>query len=78
VAARLCTYRPSQQATADWNRYPLHPGPNATVLPSASRAGDALTLDITPFGDSEPGHRSFSGFAAASRPRQDVACRYGR
>ena len=49
--------------TETWNRYPLHPTPNfsltgagfSPVLPSASRAGNALTLDITPFGDNQPG-----------------------
>ena len=41
------------------------------VPPSASRAGDLLTLDITPFSDSGPGHvaSSFSGFSAAASGR---------
>jgi hypothetical protein len=47
----------------NWDRYPLHPTPNASlpgagllpVLPSASRAGNTLSLDITPFGDNQPG-----------------------
>lgn len=60
-----------QRVAVDWNRYPLHPGPNASlpgaaifpVLPSASRAGNTLTLDITPFSDNELGHlgTGFSG-----------------
>jgi hypothetical protein len=72
-------YRPGQQASADWNRYPLHPGPNVVqsgmsaspVLPSASRALNSLTLDITPFSDSEPGHVAslFSGFASPASGR---------
>jgi hypothetical protein len=31
-------------------------------MPSASRAGDKLTLDVMPFSDSTPGHLSSSGF----------------
>jgi hypothetical protein len=50
------------QVTENWNRYPLHPTPNASppgagvlpVLPSASRAANTLTLDLTPFGDNQP------------------------
>jgi hypothetical protein len=56
-------YHGGEQVTEDWNRYPLHPTPNAIlpgagvvpVLPSASRAGNTLSLDITPFGDNQPG-----------------------
>lgn len=55
-------YHPGHVA-ADWNRYPLHPTPNASlpgaglfpVLPSASRDGNTLSLDVTPFGDNQPG-----------------------
>lgn len=58
------SYRSGQHASADWNAPPLHPGPNVIapgkplypMLPSASRADNTLTLDIRPFGDSEPGH----------------------
>jgi len=47
----------------NWSRYPLHPTPNVSlpgaglfpVLPSASRDGNTLSLDITPFGDNQPG-----------------------
>jgi len=49
------------QVTENWNRYPLHPTPSASLpgagviptLPSASRAGNTLTLDLTPFGDNQ-------------------------
>jgi Subtilase family len=49
----------------DWNSYPLHPGVNFSAitgsddfinLPSAARAGDTLSLDVTPFSDNLPGH----------------------
>jgi hypothetical protein len=51
------------QVQENWGRYPLHPTPNASlpgaglfpVLPSASRAGNTLSLDITPFGDNQLG-----------------------
>ncbi len=55
---------------ADWNAGPLHAGTNMnligaanlfTAVPSASRSGNTLTLDVTPFSDSEPGHLG-SGF----------------
>ena len=50
--------------TVNWNQFPLHPGPNVVLaqtgmfptLPSASRAGNKLTLDITPFTDNVFGH----------------------
>ncbi|HET7012691.1 MAG TPA: hypothetical protein VFI65_02200 [Streptosporangiaceae bacterium] len=58
-----------QHRTENWNRYPLHTATNAIapgsglfpVVPSAVRAGNNLLLDITPFGDNEPGHIG-SGF----------------
>jgi hypothetical protein len=58
-----------QHLTVDWNRFPLHPGPNVVLtnsgmfptLPSAARAGNKLTLDITPFTDNTFGHLG-SGF----------------
>jgi hypothetical protein len=49
----------------DWNRYPLHPGPNVVfpgtasitvVRASADRAGNTLNLDLTPFSDNQRGH----------------------
>lgn len=79
-AGPIRSYRAGRQVSVDWNRYPLHPGPNVVtprslrtllVLPSASRAGNVLTLDIAPFGDSAPGHvagpLSGFGFPAAGR-----------
>ena len=67
----LRTFRAGQRLTENWNAYPLHAGYNtnligaanvATTLPSASRAGDALTLDVMPFSDSTLGHIGASGF----------------
>jgi hypothetical protein len=67
----LRTFQAGQRLTENWNAYPLHAGYNtnligaanvATALPSASRAGDALTLDVMPFSDSTPGHVGASGF----------------
>jgi hypothetical protein len=65
------TFTAGQQTTEDWNAYPLHEGYNVDLvgpanlsptLPSASRAGDTLTLDVTPFSDSTPGHGGNGGF----------------
>src|SRR5262249_37793659 len=62
--------RGGEHLTANWNQFPLHPGPNAVLarnviffptLPSASRAGNKLTMDITPFTDNVFGHLG-SGF----------------
>jgi len=67
----LRTFRAGQRLTENWNAYPLHAGYNtnligaanvATALPSASRGGDTLTLDVMPFSDSTPGHIGASGF----------------
>ena len=61
----LRTFQAGQRLTENWNAYPLHAGYNtnligaanlAPTLPSASRAGDTLTLDVIPFSDSTPGH----------------------
>jgi hypothetical protein len=61
------TFRAGEQATENWNGYPLHPAANVNLagvasprptLPSASRAGDTLTLDSTPFSDD---HRQLRG-----------------
>lgn len=62
--------RGGQRLAETWNRYPLHPGPNASfpgtnlfpALPSAVRAGDTLLVDITPFSDNFAGHTG-SGFS---------------
>ena len=65
------TVHPGERVTDDWNRYPLHPSVNVNLspvnrlnayLPSADRAGNMLTLEVTPFGDNQPGHTS-SGFS---------------
>ena len=68
--------RGGQRLTANWGRYPLHPTPNTVLpgtqalgaasptLPTASRAGNRLTLDITPFGDNQPGDTG-SGYAGS-------------
>ena len=67
----LRTFQAGQRLTENWNAYPLHAGYNtnligaanaATALPSASRAGNALTLDVMPFSDSTPGHVGAAGF----------------
>jgi len=59
-----------QHLAENWNRYPLHPGPNVSLpgsiflaLPSAVRAGNKLILDVTPFSDNQRGHTGagFSG-----------------
>jgi hypothetical protein len=58
-------YRAGQRVREDWNRYPLHPAPfvsppgTGAFLPqvaSASRAGNELTILVTPFSDNVPGH----------------------
>ena len=71
------TYRPGQQLTRDWGAYPLHPQPHVQPLhgslaaefpwrPSALRAGNTLTLDLTPFSDNDPGHFG-TGFTGGRR-----------
>jgi hypothetical protein len=64
-------FRAGEQATENWNAYPLHEGYNVDLVgaanpspwvPSASRAGDSLTLDVTPFSDSTAGHSGNGGF----------------
>jgi hypothetical protein len=66
------TFSPGQTATQNWNAYPLHPGPDVNllgaanpfpVLPSASRAGNTLSLLVTPFSDNTTGHTG-SGFSS--------------
>ena len=65
------SFHAGEQTTENWNAYPLHEGYNVDLvgaanlspaLPSASRAGDTLTLDVTPFSDSTPGHGGDGGF----------------
>ena len=69
-SASLEQYTAGQTVPADWNAGPLHAGTNMnligaanlfTAVPSASRSGNTLALDVTPFSDSEPGHLG-SGF----------------
>lgn len=59
------TFVPGEVTTENWNQYPLHTTTNVNaagtrsqgpVLVSASRAGDTLTLDLSPFADNDPGH----------------------
>jgi hypothetical protein len=65
------SFHAGEQASESWNAYPLHEGYNVNLigpanlsptLPSASRTGDMLTLDVTPFSDSTPGHGGNGGF----------------
>jgi hypothetical protein len=75
------TYHRGQQVTENWDAYPLHPGPNVDVIgsrgvsggfvamPSASRSGNTLNLDFTPFSDSTPGHTG-EGFSTEFRSRK--------
>ena len=66
-----------EQLTEEWNRYPLHPAPNASLpgspeinIPSAIRAGNTLSLQITPFSDNTEGHLGtgfFGGFSASTK-----------
>jgi subtilase family protein len=79
----LRTYRPDAAASEEWNRYPLHPAPTVNqaaparspvpLLLSAARAGDALTLAVTPFSDSTAGH---TGTFAAPDPTSKLTERY--
>jgi hypothetical protein len=64
-------FRAGERMTENWNAYPLHEGYNVNLIgaanlspwvPSASRAADRLTLDVTPFSDSTPGHGGNGGF----------------
>jgi hypothetical protein len=65
-------YRPGPVAES-WGADPLHPTPNTVLpgpgqppaVPSASRAGNTLSLDITPFGDNQPGNLG-SGYESDS------------
>lgn len=68
------SFQAGEHLTENWNAYPLHPGTNVNLLgpanpeptlPSASRAADLLTLDVTPFSDSQPGHTG-EGFSAGT------------
>jgi hypothetical protein len=71
----LRIFHAGEQLGENWNAYPLHAGyntnligaanlspPPAPSIPSASRKGNTLTLDVMPFSDSTPGHVSANGF----------------
>jgi hypothetical protein len=69
-SAALQQYAAGQTVPASWNAAPLHAGTNMNLagaanafitIPSASRSGNTLVLDVTPFSDSTPGHLG-SGF----------------
>jgi hypothetical protein len=69
-SAALEQYAAGQAVVTDWNAAPLHAGTNMNLagaantfvtIPSASRSGNTLVLDVTPFSDNEPGHLG-SGF----------------
>ena len=70
----LQSYTAGQRLSENWNAYPLHPTPYVNllgaanpfpVLPSASRAGNTLTLAVAPFGDNQPGHNG-NGYSAGT------------
>jgi hypothetical protein len=71
----LRTFHAGEHLNENWNAYPLHAGYNTDLvgtanpshpavppIPSASRKGDALTLDVMPFSDSTLGHIGAWGF----------------
>jgi hypothetical protein len=69
-SAALEQYAAGQTLSTDWNAGPLHMGTDMNLVgaanafvtvPSASRSGNTLVLDVTPFSDNEPGHLG-SGF----------------
>jgi len=74
-----------QHLSEAWNRYPLHPGVDASQpgtsvfasIPSAARVGNELYLDVTPFSDDTFGHTG-SGFGSGfgSGPGDRVTGRY--
>jgi hypothetical protein len=64
-------YLSGERTSEGWGEYPLHSAPDASVLgaadpwarhvpdgvvPSASRMGNSLQLEMDPFGDNQPGH----------------------
>jgi hypothetical protein len=66
LAGDIRLLHPGQQLTENWGAYPLHtaanvllePDPNmfGATLPSASRQGNTVTLNVDPFDDNQPGH----------------------
>ncbi len=72
----LRTVHAGERTAESWNAYPLHEGYNVNLIgaanlspwvPSASRAGDRLTLDVTPFSDSTPAATAGSSAARPAR-----------
>jgi hypothetical protein len=68
------TFHAGEVTDENWNAYPLSPQPGdnlagaanfSNVQPSAVRSGNTLTLDVSPYGDSQPGH-SGPDFAGGS------------
>ena len=68
------SYHAGERVAENWNAYPLHAGVNVNLLgranpdptvPSATRSGNTLAVDVSPFSDSQPGHTG-AGFSAAS------------
>jgi hypothetical protein len=80
------SFAPGSDATQDWNVYPLHTPLNSNVpvtLPSsisgffgmplsATRVGNALTLDVSPFTDDTPGHTG-TGFGPGVTGSYEIA-----
>ena len=72
-----------EQLTQEWNRYPLHPAPNVSPpgfrelssVPSAVRAGNTLSVQITPFSDNVYGHTG-SGFSTDGFTSYKISGRY--
>ena len=69
-SAALEQFAAGQTVPVDWNGAPLHMGTNMNLIgaanvflaaPSASRSGNTLVLDVTPFSDNQPGDLG-SGF----------------
>jgi hypothetical protein len=69
-SAALDQFAAGQTVPVDWNGAPLHMGANVNLIgaanvfaaaPSASRSGNTLVLDVTPFSDNQPGDLG-SGF----------------
>ncbi|HET7016472.1 MAG TPA: S8 family serine peptidase [Streptosporangiaceae bacterium] len=59
------TFHAGEVTDENWNAYPLSPQPEvnlagtanfSNVQPSADRSGNTLILDVSPYGDSQPGH----------------------
>lgn len=82
----LHVLRPGEQVTESWNEFPLHPQPDVSllsggaarpvpVLASASRAGDLLSLDLTPFSDNQLGHVGCGFVPTAGRTTGTYAIR---